>query len=82
MTDREMMLSPVKWPRWPMLPVKRPAVHGIDCAFLLATKDNYVANETFTLYHGYIYGQPDIKTLKTTVYSSIDELLADKWVVD
>jgi len=62
MTDSEMMISPMDWPRWPFLPLKHRTLSAHDPGFLgfmLA-----VATPPFVVYLDTFYKlKPDAKTL-------------------
>lgn len=76
-SDREFILDPYKWPHL-VLPLKRYVGHQMEVGFLCG--DN-----TFNLRLGYIFdlgedkGPDDFPVKK---YNTVDELLADGWVVD
>jgi hypothetical protein len=77
MTDLEFMKAYDKWPRWPMLPLKKRDDSKI-CGFLLGTGYPVV-------YLKNIYGlkQGDtIENLPKQEYDSLQAILDDGWVID
>jgi hypothetical protein len=73
------------WPHWPYLPLKRSVKkHGIagtefQCAFLDANARDYKKGH-YQLYLGFIFA-PQSAT-KSTVYTSLQAVLDDGWLVD
>lgn len=76
-TDKEFIENPANWPRWPYLPVKRQGkdpwpepgvmIEGHPTVFLI----------------NYYQISPEIfKTCKSITYASVDDLLADGWIID
>lgn len=78
--DREMMLSPYKWPLF-YLPLKRRKASGgfPDVALLRSATDNPDADFTVEI-NMTVYGP--IGEVERKVYSGVDEIIADGWVVD
>jgi hypothetical protein len=74
--DKKRFASPNKWPRYPLLPLKRykEQVVAPELGFVL------IQDITKVLL-GNIYNM-DIKNRDSIIYASIDELLDDGWVVD
>lgn len=80
MDDKEMILSPSRWPCWPLLPLKRRTRDANDpeCGFICAT--NQASKRVFL---GNIFtAKGDMKSTKFLDYSDVDALLADGWQVD
>lgn len=77
--DREFILDPLKWPCWPLLPVKRRNNKLED--YNLGTM---VADGSFTVYHEYLDNMKlnNYKNGTRSEYKTVDELLADGWRVD
>ncbi len=83
--DQRMMEHPERWPRWPVLPIKRRMDHGLpDYAVMLA-----IEHHGTTVVHINLSYISNGKTLNqivedsaTTVYPDIDSLLDDGWIVD
>jgi hypothetical protein len=77
--DKEMILSPDRWPTWPKLPLKR---HGYEqnhgFAFNGSLKDD---NTRPRVYLATIFHAIDDATLYIE-YTDIDALLDDGWTVD
>lgn len=71
MTDLQFMQSPLVWPRWPVLPLKRHRDHNLECAFLYA-------EGTPKVYLGDIHAEVN----KTKEYKTFEEIIADGWRVD
>lgn len=71
---RAMMLDPQRWPRWPWLPIKRRGHNqpGTECAAIYA--DDTVEGEPVTVKFPRP-GQPK-------VYTDVDAVLDDGWIVD
>lgn len=79
--DVEMMLNPLRWPRWPWLPVKRYLGGRMECGLLYA-------DDSTEVILGNLYAlEPGLKTLAerglaSKKYESVDALVADGWEVD
>jgi hypothetical protein len=91
MEDREMILRPVEWPRWPTLPVKRFVEHELKCGFIVAEHSDPA--KPVTIYESSIYNLPNgcktwgdvlagIPEEKRRRYDNVDAMLADGWMVD
>lgn len=86
LTDAEMIGDPDRWPRWPVLPVKRrvggDSVMGIVFADA-DLRDRHPAVYELNMYH--IEGtvaECKAKAKAKHEYASIDALVTDGWVVD
>lgn len=91
--DREFILNPVLWPRWPLLPLKRRNDKNppFDCGLLIAV-DPAKGKLATTVFCAYLFGLQNGKTIKELLidnpnverieYDNVDALLADGWVVD
>lgn len=93
--DREFLLTPTAWRRWPFAPVKRvnKTTTRMELGLIIAmegqTTTVYIANlfengdRVGELRKDFI-DNPTYSPDKGTkyVYNTIDELLADGWVVD
>ena len=86
--NRRLMSNPASWPRWPILPVKRSIKdsYDIECGMILAVQGYLTTVIRVSFYE---FNPPSgvpfvelIKELPHTKYDSLDELLADGWVVD
>lgn len=85
-TDKQFVLDPGEWPRWPLLPMKRNASaldHPDDfCGFIAAEP-----SPPFKVYIGSIFGLKSgrlsevVKGLKVFEYANADDLLA-AWRID
>lgn len=73
--DRRLILNPCNWPLWPGLPLRRTQEPRIG---LILDVDG---PERYKVYFTYIFA-PELKTCETKLYSTVDELLADGWIVD
>ena len=76
----EMILSPERWPRRPRLFVKRrPKYQGEwpECGFVM---EGQHAGPVVIRDSIYTDGSGGLKTIAT--YESVDEMVADLWIVD
>lgn len=79
-------ISSLKWPRWPVLPMKRPRPGEMpEFGFLYA--DNARDEDTVIVYVTDTYtwreSTPDERAaIKRLTYPTVDALLDDGWVVD
>lgn len=96
LTDLEMMKRPAQWPRWPLLPLKRPRPEGgfPDTGFLAAystqpsTATRIVPDAVVML--GSIYQIKESGSLRALVegwerkekFDSLEALVAAGWRVD
>ena len=82
-SNREIrfMERPMLWPHWPYLPLKRSSIAGnhFQCAFLDANSRDYKKGH-YQLYLGFVFA-PQSAT-KSTVYTSLQAILDDGWLVD
>lgn len=82
--DRGMILHPDLWPKWPYLPVKRHVYE--DGNFKTLETGIIFENTRFTVFIANLFMLP--KTLKEFLklpkyeYTNVDDMLADKWIVD
>ena len=83
--DRDMILHPVLWPKWPYLPVKRHLYteggeyKELECGVIfLNTKFNIYLVNLFMLPKT----EEEFRETKHYEYTNVDDLLADKWIVD
>jgi hypothetical protein len=81
--DLAFMQKPIYWPRWPYLPLKRPAKKGgVEHGFLLAQEGMlYFVNV------GSIFSETDRQLAHMgkgvrLEYKDYDEIVADGWRVD
>lgn len=86
--DNEMMRSPLEWPIWPLLPIKR---YGKDergfpeCAALLdeSREKGWVVYVLPTGVFGLVAGTPlETQAKEILPYENLDALQADGWMVD
>ena len=80
MTDREMILSPYKWPHF-YLPLKRRRKGWLPEVAILRTATNdptavFIVDEGMT-----IFGPLDCPIIRHE-YQGVDAVLADDWLVD
>lgn len=77
--DKEMILSEGLWPNWPLLPVKRPSDDFYECGLIWA-------GDVTTVVIANLFQLPltpeQVGSVRTYEYGSVDDLLADGWVVD
>jgi hypothetical protein len=74
--DKSMILHPDEWPRWPILPVKRylKEAQNIELGVMMAGQSTTIyLTDMFDL---------NMSSAKRKVYGTLDDLLADSWVVD
>jgi hypothetical protein len=89
-TDRDtvMMSSPLKWPRWPYLPIKKWVNYTWETALLWAGdwKSDTELRAKVGVYRAYLFALPstleEFKATRKEEYNSIAELQADGWIVD
>jgi len=74
--DREMVLRPHLWPNKDNLPLKNP-LGTQDRLGLLLKADG---GPPFRVYVGMIFEDP--RTLPVFSYSTVDDMIADGWLVD
>lgn len=86
--DREMILSPDKWPAWPALPIKRYSGSRMpECCVIFAPREDAIGTP-IKVYNANLYELADLArsnrwpppVLKE--YPNVGALLADGWVVD
>lgn len=86
--DRHMMLNPCQWPCWPLLPVKRRPKDGtgVQCAVIVAVEGHLT---TVFDAHMIELGGTNLKEslfeneqVVKYVYTDVDAIQADGWVVD
>lgn len=78
-TDREMILSPNDWPKWPVLPMKRRADRNPSCGIIVGDP-----------FDGKIWFVPGANAFRIddefikqhAIKITIDDLLAQGWVID
>lgn len=75
--DKEMILNPDSWPSWPFLPVKSTTKKELSGWPLLGTILSYDVTKV-KLVNMYDYS----KNADIISYDSVDDLLADGWVID
>ena len=90
--DKEMVTNPPRWPNWPFLPIKRYKPEGgfPDCAVLIDGNKlgepidrNHATLRTALLINMFDLGNADaVKKAERKEYASVDEMLADGWMVD
>jgi len=83
MDDKEFIMCPELWPRWPVLPIKRfdEKNRELEVGVMRAVKGEIGT----TVYLIGMYGitkDTDWKTVPKLVYEDVDKLLADGWIVD
>lgn len=79
-----MMGSPLRWPRWPWLPLKRTGDHGPPETGVLYAEDvdgparwASASRRPKTTVRAYEKGAPDLAE-----YPSVEAMYDDGWVVD
>ena len=79
-TDREMMLDPDSWGRWPLLPLKRPRSEEPNCAMIVGdpTKEGTV----YLVPGANIWHIDDEFIAKNGSFVPVDDVLAQGWEID
>lgn len=81
--DRAFILGR-NWPVWPFLPLKRKD-NSLERKNLGVLCDDGF-KDGYTIYHVYLFDLPQTvqgwKAAPRTHYKTVDELLADDWIVD
>ena len=72
--DKAMMLSPDKWPRWPVLPLKRSTNRGFP-------ETGFITEGKWIVYLTNLW-EPNFSDCEKIGYADVDGLLSDGWVVD
>lgn len=80
MTDREWILHPDKWPKWPVCPLKRRSDHGSALVFGDPVRTDGIWTVWFVP-GGNIWHMED-DTIKKGSFEPIDKILAEGWEVD
>lgn len=84
--DRNFIANPDNWPCWPFLPVKRRdnSLENGNLGVLLSTAEHKAGK--MIVYLAYMFDWPQtpegVKSIKRIEYASVDDLLADGWMVD
>jgi len=83
--DRGMILHPDLWPKWPYLPLKRTIYDeegnwkDLECGVIFE-------NTKFNIYLVNLFMLPkteeEFRATKHYSYNNVDDLIADKWIVD
>lgn len=93
--DRAMLLNPLIWPNWPLLPLKRNRKDSesgwpIECGLVIAVAEQ----ERWRIYKTNMFSISSLpgstlaekitenSKIDRYVYESVDALLADGWEVD
>jgi len=79
MTDKELILNPDKWSKWPMLPLKRQASYSPDCGLIVGDP---IGDVVYFVPNVNIWHPDKEKIEKTGRNVRVDELLKEGWVVD
>ncbi len=87
MTDKEMILDEDRWPQWPFLPMKKYTDSWPDCQVIhAASKTTLIKVNLYnlppTILDCFMFNLEELNQLPKQTYSSIDEMLADGWIVD
>lgn len=87
--DAQMIRSPGLWPRWPVLPVKKPGFWEDQSGKKMGVIFDEPRDKGWRIIHVNLYAvgtMPEEKWKKVcseaTRYESLEALLADGWVVD
>lgn len=88
--DRDHLLNDARWCQWPLCPVKRydhkkPGVDGLECGLVLPingaeSKVTVYVHNLFQMQSGPIL--PQLEGVQKFEYGCVDDMLADRWVVD
>ena len=84
LTDKELIMSPINWLRWPVLPMKRPDKEnkfGIQIGVMRAMSGE-IGTTIYLMGMYSIKEYTDWKKVPKVVYKDVDELLANGWIVD
>jgi hypothetical protein len=79
MTDKEFILLPNKWPKWPFLPMK--TVGPDPKCGLIVGDPNFATNMVVFLEGANVWHYAEDDRTKAST-RDIDELLAEGWVID
>ena len=77
LSDKEFILNSDNWPSWPHLPMKRGESPNQELGVMVAGNP-----QTIFLINLYEINPETFKTCKSIIYTSIDDLLADGWMID
>lgn len=83
--DRKFIMNPDKWPRWPHLPMKRPSKKpGVwpELATLTDNPSNFDGPLKFPVTMRISDGASPFKIKEEKIFNSVEEILADGWIVD
>jgi len=83
MTDKEMMENPSKWPKWPVLPVKKHAV-GVpepEVGLMAAGRPTQVYRIGLYDLQGGVLADV-LADVPYDEYTSVDDVVAAGWIVD
>jgi len=76
--DIQMMSSPLDWPRWPRLPMKRRTDNGqIEVGVMLAME-----GQLSTVWLVTMFSKIDPETTPKIEYTDYDAVADDGWIVD
>lgn len=76
--ERDMMLSPLRWPLWPWLPIKQePKSRGMLPKIARIYADDTNEGKPIT-----VRFDPKLNPEENKIYRDVDALLDDGWVVD
>lgn len=87
--DKEMILTPLRWPCWPMLPlVQRGTGSRSNLGFITPDYPNIVIKATIfsvnptAIVRTQLENDGEVPGIETIVYSDVDAMLDDNWRVD
>jgi hypothetical protein len=79
---RRMIADEDAWPRWPVLPLKRYAP-DLECGCLVAAPGSLAITRIVTRTNLWAGGHAEaIRAGDCYRYATVDDLIADGWVVD
>jgi hypothetical protein len=83
--DADMMRDPDQWPRWPVLPLKKPSPRSFpEFGFLYSRSAKGNLPEPVTLYKGAILdvAKKPLNEIPQEQFETIEKLREAGWVVD
>jgi hypothetical protein len=78
-TDREKILSPDHWPRWPILPLKRSASAKPNIGCIVGDPEG---ENVYFVPDMNMYGIDDDRIAVNGRSVNVDELIKEGWIVD
>jgi len=81
--NREFIMNADAWPRWPMLPMKKPRPEGgwPQLGALLDTWKRTGTEPGFPI-ELIVYDDTGLRQQEIRTYATVDDILNDGWIVD